>query len=94
MKLYVLYSEKQKCLMATSVSSNGDAEHCNEVTVDLVRFYKGDDLWVTTTKESSERIVQKGQTEWFNSGFESPWWDAKDYGDLKVVCLNDFELKE
>ena len=88
MKLYGLYSEKQKCLMAVDVSAN-DGEFCTSVEVSLFKFFDGDTLWVGTEAEANN-VCEKGSTEWYNACFKSPSWPEDYYGDLKSVCLNDF----
>ena len=94
MKLYGLYSKKQKCLMGFSYSSNADKELCNDCEVSLNSYYDHDTLWVTPIKEAAETAANtNGETSWYNSDFFKPMWDSKYYGKLEVVCLNDFNEK-
>lgn len=92
MKLYGLYSDKQKCLMATSYNSNSE-DFSVSISVSLSKWYPGDDdLWTTPHLDTAEEISVKGPTKWYNADYSSPRWDLELYGKLDVVDLNTWEI--
>jgi hypothetical protein len=54
------------------VSSNGDAEFCNENTVEF-EFTENPDgcVWTTTDKNKAEDLIND-PVEWYNSGLNRP----------------------
>lgn len=90
MKLYGLYSEKQKALLGFSVSANCDGEFCGDTSFELTTRHSSEAPWCTPSKENAE-IVSVSSTEWYNASYDSPEWDSKYLGKLTVVDLSEYE---
>lgn len=90
MKLYGLYSDKMKCLMGFSVSSNNEEDFCGDVIYSLVRYRTSrDSLWVTEHREIANEVARI-PTEWYNADYNHPEYNVEYYGMLRVVNLNDY----
>lgn len=95
MVLYGLYSDKQKCLMGFSVSSNNEEDFCGDVTYTLDSYKTCEDsLWVTEYKETADAVVNR-PAEWYNANYYYPEYNVEYYGKLRVVNLNKYkEIKD
>lgn len=92
MKLYGLYSDKQKCLMGFFVKPNYNGGFYGNVTYSLTSYGR-DNLWVTEFKDVAE-AVNGGPTEWYKVSYNHPEYNVEYYGKLKVVDMNNFSIEE
>lgn len=78
---YGLYHIEKKKMLTYHLSSNGDADFCNDSTVELGLFY--DDVWLVTNPKQAEwtRVFDQ---HWYNSSLEDPVCNI-DSHLLKVV---------
>lgn len=83
--IYFLRNKKTGELAHMSVSSNGDGDFCNDVSVTIGY---GEVLFSTTDPKIATKVLSTS-SDWFNSNFDSPEWDTKTFGnDHEVVTLD------
>ena len=80
--MYGLYSNKHKCLLKFSVTSNPDDGECDPVAFSL--NLNGDQVWLVDKQETAEK-VSKASSEWFMASYNSP--DNIYAGECKVVAV-------
>lgn len=91
MKLYGLYSEKQKSLMVVSISANGGDDYV-DIEYELETYYSGSNLWTSDCEYAAQRVCDTPDVNWYARTYSTPGWDSGYFGVLTVVDLNEFEL--
>lgn len=90
MRLYAIRHKPSGELLVASIRSNGDADFCNDTTVELERsydrVYAGSPHFFSTLVEAS--IALEKEVDWFNSSTEHPMLDKKLRAECEVVAVD------
>lgn len=81
MKIFGL-KHKTLGILGLSITSNDDAEFCNQTSVSLEKWYPGSPIFFVETFEKAQ-FVKENSTPWYNSTIEHPEHSFKSK-DLKI----------
>lgn len=88
MNLYVITHRETRKPAMVSISSNGDAEFCNDSRAEISAW--GSIVAAYTDKETAEKILSRAENVgWYNSSHECPEWsDSFNPLDYEVVAVS------
>ncbi len=89
MKLYGLVSDKKDCLMGFNAYPE-DCSYSSNVVFGLSALSSENTLWVTHDESIANSACENRR---FAGTHSYPVWNREEYGNLVVVCLNYFILK-